>query len=122
MRMPLSTLQLCLPYKLPVAQLRFDRQLVVRDELLYLEDLWGQLPPQCDSGVEMALLACCVYSTVIEKLLWPLFSCMDVLKAGASCGSQDLHVSSFQNPAVKKNGKQRGHCVCLGAKARQGYR
>ena len=94
-RVPLSSLQLYLPYKLPVAQLRVDRQLVVRDELLYWEDLWGQLPHQCDSGVEMALSACSVYSSVIGKLLWPLFSCMDVLKAGDSCGSQYLHVSLF---------------------------
>lgn len=100
MRIPLSTLQLCLLHKLPVAQLRVDRQLVVKDEL-YWEDLWGQLPHRCERGVEMALSACSVYSSVIGKLLWPRFSCTDVLKAGASYGSRYQRVSSFQSPAVE---------------------
>lgn len=101
MRILLSTLQLCLLHKLPVAQLRVNRQLVVKDELLYWEDLWGQLPHRCERGVEMALSACSVYSSVIGKLLWPRFSCTDVLKAGASYGSRYQRVSSFQSPAVE---------------------
>lgn len=39
----LNTLQLCLLSRLPMTKLRLDRQLVVRDELSFQEDLWCQL-------------------------------------------------------------------------------